>query len=344
MKMTMTTLATLAALAVGSSLTAQAGYYGGGGGGGRGPGGFLGDLGAGSPNAPPPRPPLPEYRPGDSVRTNLDTPSSPRGNVPGPTTGGTPSVPTLPAAGGIARAPQGQSGLPTQGGIPMDFRRDDETLRHFAIDWNFPRTPKAAQPLAWERAVAALAGDDPRPLLVRRRGHAEESGREARIEAFLDGEEMRVLSRFFRCVDLPDATRHPQHVLSGLYVPEQPPLLFVTTADGVDPIGFSGQEPANLISDVVVDTIARAYSGNVDSTVKGIRRLIEDYDRLLPRERELLAAVDDAVAEHGDKAKATARQRERLAKVQAELAAVRKREAALTESLELRSKAASGVR
>jgi hypothetical protein len=343
MKLTMTTLATLAALAVGSSLTAQAGY-GGGGGGGR-PGGFLGDLGAGNPNqAPPPRPPLPEYKPGDSVRTNLDAGSTPRGNVPGPTTGGTPSVPSRPAVGGIARAAQPQSGLPTQGGIPMDFRRDDETLRHFAIDWNFPRTPKAAQPLAWERAVAALAGDDPRPLLVRRRGHAEERTREARIEAFLEGEEMRVLSRFFRCVDLPDATRHPEHVLSGLYVPEQPPLLFVTTADGADPIGFSGQEPANLIGDVVVDTLARAYSGNVDTTVKGIRRLIEDYDRLLPRERELLAAVDDAVAEHGDKAKETMRQRERLAKLQAELAAVRKREAALTESLELRSKTASGVR
>lgn len=333
MRLMTVSFAVLASLAIGTDALAQSGYGGGGGGGN---GGFGGEIGGGGqPSLPPP----PVWNPADTVRTPaLD--STPRTNLPASPS--TPSPATALPRGvtnpGTPRAATPRSGLPTARGVPMDFRRDAETLRHFDIDWTFPLTPKSAQPLSWERAVRALAGDDPRPLLVRRHAHAVELGQEARVEALLEQEEMRVVSRFFRCVDLPDATRNEKHPLSGLYVPDRAPLLFFTDADGNAPIGFSGLESSASIVDCAYAVLARNYEGNADRAVKGVRRLIEDYDRLLPRERELAAAVDDAIVEGGTTGKETKKLEQKLARVRKELDEVRASETALTESLKLREK------
>jgi hypothetical protein len=334
---TMTVTLALATLALSAGLSAQAGYNWGGGGGNRGGGGgFTGELGAGGPGEAFPRlPPRPRWNPNDVTpeRPNLaDSKAGTAMPTSAPTSAGSRPL----GVGSIPAASQGAA-TPSPVGVPMDFTRAEATLREIEIEWTFPVTPKAAQPLGFERAVAALAGDDRRPLLVRRHGHEVELGQERRVEALLDQEELRVLTRFFRCVDLPDTTRHEGHPLSGLYVPERAPLLFVVDADAENTAGFSGLESATEIYGALYAAIERNYAGDAERTVRSLRRGIEDYDRLLPREEELRRAVDDAVAESGPDSPAARKQQKRLDEVRREIEVLRAREAELDAALKLRS-------
>lgn len=327
--------ATVATLATGAALDAQAYYGGGRGGGGRGSG-PSGELGAGNPGEAFPRPPRPVWNPSDTTRN-----PTPGENLPGgaPSTGGPATALPGRAPGHVPGAPTAQPGTPgvVPAGAPMDFTRAAATLRQIEIDWVFPVTPKAAQPLGWERAIRALAGTDRRPLLVRRHGHEVEAAGDRRIADLLDQEELRVMSRFFRCVDLADTSRHPDHPFSGLFHPERPPLGFVSDANGEIAVGFSGYETAADIYRVLYETLARAYEGDADRVVRGLRRGIEDFDRLLPREEELVRLVDDAVAEDGPDSPAARKQRQRLDDLRKELVALRARQTALSNSLKLRA-------
>lgn len=300
------------------------------------PGGYNRNGNPGLGGVVPTAPPIPVYNPTDTVAPRSPGPGSP--GAPGPSTPGGPSTPrdrsgpTTPRGPG----PRGVGGPTTPRGMVMDFRRDDATLRAIDIEWNFPKVPASDHPLAWKDAVAVLADDDRRPILVRRQPHEVEADQAARITALLDLEEVRIMSRWFRCVDVPDATRHPAHPLSGLYFPEYAPLLFIVHPDASDPVGFSGFEPPSEMVRALHRALERAYEGNAPRAVKGIRRILEDYDRLYARERELKQLRDDAIVDDGPDDEKVRKYARKLEQVRAEIEMVKEREAKLS-ALELRA-------
>lgn len=331
MKTTLVCLSTLAALAIGSEVAAQAGYYGGGRGGGGGrSGGFTGDLGSSTPRLPPP----PKWNPTDTVAPNLPREGGTAGHLPTTPTTAPTAAPTLNPM--VPGAPRPQVGPPMLGGmrgVPVEFRRDDETLRHFAVDWSFPSTPEVEQPLSFETAIREIAGSDARPILVRRHGHAVEQEQDQRVETLLQDEELRVLSRFFHCVDLPDTTRHPEHPFANLYDPARPPLMFLTDAQGAESVGFSGLESRTQVRDAVYVTIARCYEGDAKQVAKELRRSIEDYDRLLPLERQTAADLDDAIVADGTDSSRVHKLQDRLAQVRKDLEELKAKETAISARL-----------
>ncbi|MBL8862349.1 MAG: hypothetical protein JNK02_10090 [Planctomycetes bacterium] len=131
-------------------------------------------------------------------------------------------------------------------GVPTSVQRGVGSRELLDLRWNYPvhTADPAAAPahgtgvearraaLPREQAIAVLAGNDPRPLLVLRECTVCNKTDDALLSRTESNERTLVLARFFRCVKLPVDVVDPTHPFNALFPDNDAEHLFVSARDG----------------------------------------------------------------------------------------------------------------
>lgn len=291
-------------------------------------------------------PPAPPYLgPGDTV--NPSSPGSPA-----------PSAPMAPAPlaprANPAATPLGPRGAATpmsqpRRGAPVVFTHRANTLETLRIDWTYPHfqpteqqgitvAPKVFKALPRPEALAALAGDDPRPMLILRECWMCEGTDHALLDSKLANEKTLLLAKWFRCMKLGDSTRHDSHPAHLLFKEHGMPHLLLVSRDGSVAVPMDGRRTQSQLWAGMRKVLKASYERDPDEAVRNLFQVLGQFDHLDSLEAELSARLQTALDNH---AKDSPRVRElegERAKIVAERDALKKRQAGLMD-LKLRAAA-----
>lgn len=210
------------------------------------------------------------------------------------------------------------------------------------IEWNYPvfqaktgKTPAASgstvaqaveRALPEKEAFLFIAGDDRRPLLVLRECKTCNGTDKALLSTSEDNSRTFVMSRWFRCVKLPEHVLEKTHAFHALFDEEHPPHLFLASWDGSDPILLKGDQSRTELWDAMNAMIDRCYLGDAKAATAEIEKIIAQYDVFDGRLDQLRRQIEKIAEDEGPKsAKMKALQKD-LEKARKDLEALKARE------------------
>lgn len=230
-------------------------------------------------------------------------------------TGGPSPGPSVPGAATAGR-PTGKRG------VAIDWRRGATSKGLLTIDWTYPvgdavdspNNTVTAHPLTFAEALAAVAGDDPRPLLVLREcEHCV--GTDHGLLSDLDDEQTALMTRWFHCVKLPPSVLEPRHPFRALFNPELSkqqgqarwtPHLFICSRDGSNLTAFSGAQSQPDVWAAMFALIELQYATDAHKVVRELRATLSRFDELDAKEtacKQRLAAEQDKNGADTERAK-----------------------------------------
>ncbi|MBK8977738.1 MAG: hypothetical protein IPM29_17665 [Planctomycetes bacterium] len=197
----------------------------------------------------------------------------------------------------------------------LDLRRLRSAKERLRIDWHYPvyapdlqesqpedgRTSagRASVALPRERAIYEIRADDRRPLLVVREcGHCQGT-EDALLIRRLDNERTLVLSKWFRCIKLPDHVLQADHPFRNLFEGDKPPHLFLCRYDGTDVVAMDGQQKQGDLWAAMERLIGLEYEGDVGDAVRGYLRILNEYDTIDSLEDELRRQLEEELDDDG---------------------------------------------
>jgi len=226
----------------------------------------------------------------------------------GPTTGGGARGPRTPGVG-VQPTPRAGTTGPRRW-TADDFQRGATSLELLAVDWDLyvedlgvgdpdQGTRARSGTLSREDAIAQLRGDDPRPLLVLRdcRCGAHHGGL---LQDRLAPESLRLMSRWFHCVRLPEAAVAEPHPMAALFADEPWHVLLEGADDDVRAVAQA--RPGELLRQMrgVLD---RRFETRGDdgypARLKQLAKLLDAFDRLDADETRGRMALDDELDRSG---------------------------------------------
>lgn len=142
------------------------------------------------------------------------------------------------------------------------------------------RAVQARKALSREEAVAAIAGDDPRPLLVLRECFTCSGTDDALLTRQADNERTLLMSRWFHCVKLPPDVLAADHPFRALFADENPGHLFVARADGAERMDLDGQQSRTELWKIMGARLKGDYESSFEPSLKKLLRILEDYDKV----------------------------------------------------------------
>lgn len=211
--------------------------------------------------------------------------------------------------------------------------RGPSATRNLALHWDYPvhaEEPKAAaadgdtvakqvrRALARAEAVASIAGDDPRPLLVLRECLVCNGTDDALLKPGADNEKTFLLARWFHCVKLPPDVMQEDHPYRALFVQEQPEHLFVLSRDGEEHLPLESQTSRVELWTSMSRMVEREYGQSPDALMKKVGKLLDKMDVVDHRAGDLERRLDDLIEEEGPESRKTKKVREELRELQEE--------------------------
>ena len=145
----------------------------------------------------------------------------------------------------------------------------------------------AGEAMPEEAMYAMLADGDPRPLLVLRECKSCEGLEDPLLVRDGNNERVMLMSRWFRCVRVGYEVVDEKHVLRGLFPGKEPGYVFVSHADGSARIDLPRDASTSKITGAMKKTLASRYRGRPDRALKALFRILDEYDDLDVRLREL---------------------------------------------------------
>lgn len=177
------------------------------------------------------------------------------------------------------------------------------------IDWDHPvrragaagddhtRAVQARQALSRAEALAAIAGDDPRPLLVLRECFTCSGTDDALLTRQADNERTLLMSRWFHCVKLPPDVLEADHPFRALFADENPGHLFVARADGAERLDLDGQQSRTELWKIMGARLKGDYESSFEPSLKKLLRILEDYDKVDQAIASTKESIDEAMEE-----------------------------------------------
>lgn len=219
------------------------------------------------------------------------------------------------------------------------------------MDWDYPAsllleerddgpTRSAARMYALEvgEAVARLAGDDPRPLLVVRECNQCKGTDDALLARNLDNEKTLLLSRWFHCVKLKHHVLESDHSFSKLFEGPRPPHLFLCLPDGSNMTPLPGDQNQRELWESMDKVLHLSYERDAMKASKELIKLLSTYDHLDSMEDMYREQLDYEIERRGPDSSKARRLRDKLAEVAKEKKAAKAREEKIVD-LRLRDKA-----
>ncbi|HVS20063.1 MAG TPA: hypothetical protein VMT18_15775 [Planctomycetota bacterium] len=150
--------------------------------------------------------------------------------------------------------------------------------------------------LSAEEAFAAVAGDDPRPLLVLRECFVCNGTDDALLSrGQVDNEKTFLFSRWFHCVKLPPDVLEDDHPFKNLFPGGTSEHLFMATRDGRLRVPLESERSRTELWGSMVQVLSADYRSDPQRSLKEIQGLLDDLDavdleiaRLQTRMDELL--------------------------------------------------------
>lgn len=190
---------------------------------------------------------------------------------------------------------------------------------------------QARRALPVEQAYELVTDGDRRPLLILRECERCKGTDHALLSRSLDNEQTVLLTHWFRCVKLPPNILEKNHPLTNLFKPEKEgdpiPHLFFVDPDGSNRTPLPGDQAQSVLWDTMFSYLDRCYEGNAEKSVKELRKVLDQYDRVDGLEQEVKSRIDREIEKRGlksPKLKQLDKQLEKLTKERKELAAKEK--------------------
>ncbi len=222
--------------------------------------------------------------------------AAPRGTA---TTGAAaPSGPTMAVATGSARRP---SAVASTGSA---VRRGPTTRSLMKVTWDYPvqaversnATAVAQQTtLSRSEAIRALAGKDPRPLLVVRECPSCNKTDRTLLTPGIDNERTILLTRFFHCVKLPLNANEAGSPYQALFSTTNPEHLFVCASDGSAPAALSTEGSRPELWATMERTLNATYSKDASTAVREMSKHVDLIDTCERQLQELERRRDGLV-------------------------------------------------
>ncbi|MEZ6036607.1 MAG: hypothetical protein R3F29_03950 [Planctomycetota bacterium] len=236
------------------------------------------------------------------------------------------------------------------GGIPLDFTRGKTAKAMLEIDWTYPvykpttpdRKPgdktvaqEVERALPIEQAYELVADGDRRPLLILRECEICKGTDHALLSRTLDNEQTVLLTHWFRCVKLPTNVlkgTHPFHALFEKREGEdRVPHLFFADPDGGNRLALPGDQSQSELWNVMFDYLDRCYGESAKEAIKGLRKLLSQYDKLDAEEQLVRGRIDEEIERNGPKSNKLKKFDKQLEKVAKERDKLRKQEQELRD-------------
>ena len=202
------------------------------------------------------------------------------------------------------------------------------------------RAKRARKALSREEALAFVAGDDPRPLLVLRECKVCNGTDEALLKGGIENERTFLLARWFHCVKLPADVLEEDHPFHALFLEEQPEHLFVSSTDGSNHTPLESQTSRSELWKHMKKLLAVEYEDSPDKALKKLNRTLDKLDQADERWNELSAKRDDLLEKEGPKSRRLKKLDSQLEDVTAERTELK---AELAKAFELELKARAGA-
>ncbi|MCP3917035.1 MAG: hypothetical protein GY711_15925 [bacterium] len=174
------------------------------------------------------------------------------------------------------------------------------------------------QALSREAAIAYIAGDDPRPLLVLRECKVCNGTDDALLKGGVDNEKTFLLSRWFHCVKLPADVLEKDHPFHALFTQEKPEHLFVCSIDGTNHNALESDTSRTKLWKSLHGLLAREYLSKPDKPLKRAAKLLDQMDVVDRRLDELTQRRDDLLEKDGPDSRKLPKLAKKIAKAEAE--------------------------
>jgi hypothetical protein len=231
--------------------------------------------------------------------------------------------------------------------LPEVFR--GPSSRHYLkMKWDYPvYAPGAGEKtegtysraerkaLTREEALAYIAGDDPRPLLVLRECKVCNGTDDALLKGGSDNEKTFLLSAWFHCVKLPVDVMEENHPFNALFTQKNPEHLFVCSTNGENHKALESQTSRTELWKSMHGLLGKEYTKKPDASLKKLQALLDKFDAQDQRLNELLSRRDQILEEDGPKSKKLPKLATKIAKEEDSLAKLQG-EATKAYRLELR--------
>jgi hypothetical protein len=181
--------------------------------------------------------------------------------------------------------------------------------------------------LELEQAIALMAGDDPRPLLVLRECLTCTGTDDALLQRQADNEKTMLMSRWFHCVKLPANVLEEDHPFHAIFAGDKPAHLFTSTANGSERLDLSGAQSRTELWKAMGQTLHSQYSSKYEKHLKQLSSVLARFDELDLKLGNAKGKLEDVIEKHGPRPK-------KLSRIQAEIQEIKKAKLALDEDME----------
>jgi hypothetical protein len=127
-------------------------------------------------------------------------------------------------------------------------------------------------------AMAAITGDDARPVLVLRECLQCTGTEDALMSSREDNERTYLLSRWFHCIKLAPDVLEPDHPFHALFAGEKPAHLFLANRDGSQRHDLEGEHSRRELWDAMDRLIAENYRDSHTPVLLKLVRLLDQLD------------------------------------------------------------------
>jgi len=164
-------------------------------------------------------------------------------------------------------------------------RRLGTALSRLNVNWR-DQVASEEEILGVEDIIESLRGDDPRPLLILRDCEGCQNKEGDLLKRTLDDERFLLATPWFHCVKVDSSALEEDHPYHKLFKGSKPAHVVVSTWDGKRVLNVSraGQKEIWKAMQVV---LRKAYKKDAKKAMKGLSKLLEEYDALDNREAEL---------------------------------------------------------
>ncbi len=189
-------------------------------------------------------------------------------------------------------------------GTPLDLAHERTARARLTYDWDYAKVIKPppegitvapvrprALPLA--DAVTSVVSGDRRPFLIVRECWQCGGGDESAIGRKLANEKTILFAKWFRCVRVSDAVRHPDHPLHAIFAGHHAPHMVLGNADNSEIIPIDSDLPLSGLWSAMRGLIAQAYDGDAEAAMNQQLQILSSYDHLDNLEKELATRLDN---------------------------------------------------
>ena len=123
----------------------------------------------------------------------------------------------------------------------------------------------------------------------------------------LDNEQTVLLTHWFRCVKLPPNVLTEKHPFYNLFKKgegeKKVPHLFFADPSGEHKLALPGDQSQSDLWKVMFKYLGRCYDENAKTSIKKLRKLLSQYDKLDAQEDLVRARIDKEIEKNGPKSR-----------------------------------------